>query len=432
METTNDSKRKRGPLWTCLIGLGLLALLHIPQLLQGKLLVDMQTYYQGKERIEAGKPLYLSVAESQAHWRKLHLFALKKTKVKDQNASYNYLPSLALWLTRLHIPPLLFFLFLCGSFIAALWFWEPYIPAQHIPWLGLGAFSWDAIASCFGGNIELVLLCGSLFACWLLWEERALLAGGLIALIMLVKPFYGMLFATFGLHWMCQSRQWQRRWWVLLQAAIIAITLIAIDVALWGPGLRAQALAYYSQALAHQWLGLPPDQQIPMSIWNRSLLQGFVSAGFAAATARNIVLVLWLVVLAISTWRSRGMHHSFPWVFAISIVIYYMCKPVSWTFPLLELLILTAIWPLLRTPKEAFAWWAFGHLIFLMHWAAMLWSIATKGVGLFTFQSASFPWETWTLLPGTWLIFMLLARRPPQENPPQENHPQEHLSPAPS
>jgi hypothetical protein len=107
------------------------------------------------------------------------------------------------------------------------------------------------LASWYGGNAELVLLCAALLATRLLWTGPAAPAAPLIALTILVKPPYALLFAAFGLLQLVtrpgEARATLRR---LAVAAALALGLAALEVARWGPALRAETLDYVLHAAA--------------------------------------------------------------------------------------------------------------------------------------------------------------------------------------
>ena len=75
----------------------------------------------------------------------------------------------------------------------ALWF---NATKAHSGWLLLVMGSRDGLASLQGGNVELMLLFFMLLAARLLWDQRGILAAPLIALVLLIKPFYALFFVA--------------------------------------------------------------------------------------------------------------------------------------------------------------------------------------------------------------------------------------------
>ena len=397
--------------WLLLL-FALLAMLTV----SGKLPVDMKPYFTVKQRLQQGKPMYPTVAESQKRWSYIHVSASNHGKTGKKAAikpgPYVYPPSLGLWLKRLGLPPLLYLFLLFSSLFAFAWLWKQQLQPEYWGWGALVVFSWDVVSSLTGGNIELMLLTAGIFACWFLWKGKPWWAIPLIAFTVLCKPFYAFLYAAFCLLWLAQHERWKQalQWTVL--AGIGSWVLIGLDVWSWGASLQQQAWTYLSQALEHQWMSLPIAQQSPMSGWNRSLMQGLVLLHIPARTAQILSLAIWAFLLGLAIWRIRNKPQSFSWLLATAMVLFYWGRPVTWGMPLLEILILTALWNELSEKRRVWLKRAAWTLI-ASHWLAVVAVFVTSYPLLLTLQTASFPWETWLLLPSC-LILLLWNRAEPQ------------------
>ncbi len=103
-----------------------------------------------------------------------------------------------------------------------------------------------------------------------------------------------------------------------------------------GADLRVEAMTFVGNTLAHQWFVLPVGEQTPMSIWNRTPMQGLVNAGVAASTAFILSLMLWGVLSSVTIWRSWKQPLQFAEVFALAFVLLYVGRPVGWTLNYLD------------------------------------------------------------------------------------------------
>jgi hypothetical protein len=273
-------------------------------------------------------------------------------------------------------------------------------------WLFGIILSVDVLASLNGGNVEQLLLFGTLLAAWLLWHSNPLLAALLLALIVLIKPFYLLFFAAFGLIALVShpnaARNTIRSW---INTGVVAILIITLEIYAWGSALRAETFHYLQHALEYQWFTLPVAEQTPMSHWNRTPLQALVTAQVPASTAQGLALGLWLFFVGLTLWYVHGKRLSFPLTFALALVLLYWGRPVGWTFVYLELIVLVAVWSLLNRNQQ---WVLLGAAVTLQlsHWTAFVRTLLGYGMPLLTLQTAYFPWETWLVLPLSWLLLL--------------------------
>ncbi len=109
--------------------------------------------------------------------------------------------------------------------------------------------SLDVLASLNGGNVALVLLFATLAAAKLMWDRHAPFAAPLIALVVLIRPFYALFFIVFGLlQLLSYSADVRSRLRPLVLMAAITVGLIGVEVYCWGAELRAETLRYVLQA----------------------------------------------------------------------------------------------------------------------------------------------------------------------------------------
>ena len=399
-----------------LTGLVLATGLLLSLIQEGNDPIDYRTYERAAEATVSEEPgaLYLPAAESLRIWRSYHAVHTNMLdgiapEAEPMPSPYPYPPTLALLVTQLDITATGFVVMVLLSVIGFGWLWLRSI-GQGGVWLLLIVFSWDVMASFLGANVELVLLFLSLAAGALLWHGRSLLGAPLVALVVIAKPFYALLFVALGLLALTNVgsdvARTARRW---ILAAGTALALIGAEVVRWGPELRTQYLEYASQGLDHFWLVLPLAEQTPMSIWSRTPLQGLITAGVPAGTAQWLALLLWLLPLIFTIallWRVRL---SFPLAFALALVLLYWGRPIGWGFPYLELIVLSVLWP----SSERWQRWVLSTIVLALmvsHWFALGLTLQGNGLQLFTLQNASFPWETWTVLPICWLLLVWHAR----------------------
>jgi len=227
-------------------------------------------------------------------------------------------------------------------------------------WLLLVAGSWDVWSTYTGGNVEGLLLAATLVAARLLWPPRPLgraavpLAAVLIAFVLLAKPFYALFFVAFGVVLLLggsEPHRVTRR--TLATVAGLVVTLLVGEVIRWGPMLRADALHYIAHTLDAQWFVLPVTSQTPMSAWNRTPLQAFITLGLPAAPAQFAAGLVWLAALVASARLARGRRLSFAPAFALAFVLLYLGRPVGWTLVYLDLVVCVAAWPALPRAGRA-------------------------------------------------------------------------------
>ncbi len=385
--------------------------------------IDYQGYQKAVDGLNRGEGPYQRPEQCRQLWRGIHqaeVFVVTGGKMgalpPAQPGPYLYPPTLALLIQRLHTGAPFFICLLLGAVLGFGWLWLR--AAQASPWwLLLISGSWDVVATFLSGNAEHLQLFLTLAAAWLLWKRRGVWAAPLIALAVLIKPYYALFFVAFGLLLLVTDAP-QRRAHVraLALAAGLALLLAVLDIATWGAVARAAALDYFRHAMDYQWWPLPVAEQTPMSLWNRSPMQGLVMLGLPAATAQLASQVLWLALLAVSLWRCRGRRLGFPMLFALAFVLLYLGRPVGWNYVYLDVVLLVALQPVLRRTTLALLLTA-AIALSLTHWWALI--LTGRGVWLnfFTLQTASLPWETWTVLPACWLLLVGLGCR---GNTPQE------------
>ena len=379
--------------------------------------IDYQGYQHAVDGLNRGAGPYQRPEQCRQLWRGIHqaeLFVVTGGKLgalpPAQPGPYLYPPTLALLIQRLHTGAPFFICLLLGAVIGFGWLWLR--AAQASPWwLLLISGSWDVLATFLAGNAELLLPFLSLAAAWLLWKRRGVWAAPLIALAVLIKPFYALFFVAFGLLLLVTDAPQRRAHFrALALAAAGALLLAALDIAAWGGPVRAAALDYFRHAMDYQWWTLPVAEQTPMSLWNRTPMQGLVMLGLPAATAQLATNVLWLALLAATLWRCRGRQLGFPMLFALAFVLLYLGRPVGWGLVYLDVVLLVALRPVLR-PRTLGLLLAAAIALSLTHWWALV--LTGRGVWLnfFTLQTAHLPWETWTVLPVCWLLLLGFGHR---------------------
>ncbi|MDX1665553.1 MAG: hypothetical protein R3272_17325 [Candidatus Promineifilaceae bacterium] len=340
--------------------------------------------------------------------------SLTAEEIEVQSGPYLYPPTLSLLIHQLKLNAPVFVGLLFIAVVGFGWLWlranrrDAFQPSPW--WLLLIVLSWDVAATYLALNVELVLITSALLGAWLLWRRRPLLAALPIAFLMLIKPFFGLLIAAFSLLMLVQRPERREQIGVIALAAGASLILIALELFRWPDWLRLDFFDYFGNALAHQWLALPTPEQTPMSIWNRTPLQLFVNMGIDATVAQWMSLALWAVLLIVSMWWTRQRSLSFALTFALAYVLFLWGRPVSWTLPYLEIVILLAIWPSLRARWQRAASLSAAGTLIASHWLALFRSAQSINANLFTLQTATFPWETIFVLPLSWVVVMLATR----------------------
>jgi hypothetical protein len=408
--------------WLLVIGWSALQILIAHQLdRQQRGPIDFLTYQIAAEKVARGESPYASVADDLATWRAYHRL---QEQLRDPDAPepvvlvrpgpYLYPPTLALLIAHTGIGPVGFAVVLVLSVVAFARMW---LNASALPgvWLLLVVVSWDICAGVSGGNVELVLLAAIMAAARLLWSAQPLLATPFVTFALLVKPFYALFFATFLMMLLVARRSpGAPRPRQLAAAGVVTLLVVGVEVFRWGADLRAEALKFMGDAIDHQWFVLPVGEQTPMSIWNRTPMQGFVNAGFSPSVAFAASLVLWFALAAITVCRSWKQPVGFATTFALAFVLLYLGRPVGWTLNYLELVVIGALWPLADSRMRR-ALIVGAAIVMLSHWSAFVLTAWRVNLWLFTLQTAELPWETWTLVPLCWILLVhhLLARRIP-------------------
>ncbi|RIK39931.1 MAG: hypothetical protein DCC55_16525 [Chloroflexi bacterium] len=388
---------------------------------------DLATYLRAAGRLRAGQPLYATPAEAQQIWLSIHALERANYLADDAAAAaanipgpYVYPPVLAIWLYWLNFSPAvcMVLLFLAILSFSTLWFYsaragpgDSVIPYSS-RWLLLVVGSWPVLSLLTtAGNVEPVLLFAALVAAWALWRGHALWSAPLIAFVVMVKPFYALFFVAFGL--LALVNPDQNRWallGVLTRSAMITLIVVVVTVVMWGRALWLPTWHFIANALEHHWLVLPVEQQTPLSIWNRTPLQGLVNWGVEPQLAQQLSLGLWVIALLVTLWTCVGRRLTFPLTFALALVLYYWGRPIGWAFYFLEFVVVLAVWPFLWSWQRSAL---FLGVLALMasHWLALVWTLQGYWLRLVTLQSAEWPWETWLVLPLAWLLLVTAVRQ---------------------
>jgi len=416
--------------WTVALGIGL----YGASTRYGDVPIDYLVYQRGADALRHGASPYQTPSQSLAIWRSFHQTdatirtahargmgeqALRAyVQGPERPGPYLYPPTLALLVDQLHLSPLSWDILalLCIVAFALLWLRR----ARVSPWwLLLAASSWDVWGFFTSGNAEIPLLTASLLVAWLLWPPRPLgivsvpAAAVLVALVLLVKPFYALFFLVFGLLLLLQpthERRATRR--VLGATAALALVCVGLEVLRWGPALRHAALGYVAHTLDAQWFALPVSMQTPMSAWNRTPLQALIELGVPATPAQLISGALWLVVVAAIMWVLRGRQLTFPLVVALSLTLLYIGRPIGWTLAYLDFVVGSVAWPALPSWGRPLLL-AGIVVLFVSHWAAAVLTAMGAGLYLVTVQPATPPWETWIVLPLSIILVVGVCLRCP-------------------
>jgi hypothetical protein len=440
--------------WAALLLWGLLPLASV--LAQpDQIPIDYLAYARAADALAQGQSPYQTPAQDQAIWRLFHrveadlLAAYARGEGPaavqagltgpQQPGPYIYPPTLALLVWQIGLTPLLF---VGGIVVAVLGFGLLWLRSTgaHSAWLWLIVASWDVLASANGGNVELILLSLTLLAAWALWHGRGILAAPPIALVLLIKPFYVLVFVAVALLWLVSdapdrdragrgrgaasdrdaashrgasaghkagpAREARLR--TLVWAAALTLVLVGLEALRWGSSLRTETFEYLRHATDHLWLVRAPAEQTPMSAWNRTPLQALVSLGVPLGSAQIVSGGLWALTLGASLLAVRGRRLSFPLAFALALTLLYLGRPVGWGLIYVDLIVAPLLWPLLGR------WWRVAMLgivvvVGLTHWWALALALQGRGLPLLTIQPADFPWETMLVVPLAWLATLYAA-----------------------
>jgi hypothetical protein len=395
----------------------------------GRNLVDFLSYRLPAEALLRGESPYLTPAESRAVWRAFHqteadllaasaagrgpeaLRALAGRPLRP--GPYVYPPTLALLVAQLQLTDRVFALLLGLAIVGFVAIWLRSTGAAAA-WLLLVVTSWDVLASWTGGNVEHLLLAGTLVAALLLWTRQGFFASIPVAFVLLVKPFYALFFVAFALLQL-RAAPGRARLAVLrthLAAALGTLLLVALEVQRWGPRLRAEALEYLRSGTERLWLVLPVAEQTPMSAWNRTPLQVMVGVGVPPPAATAQALILWLLLLGVTLLLAAPARLTWPRCWALAFVLLLLGRPVGWGLIYLDLIVLTVLWPRFGAAPRA-ALLAAALALQASHWAALALAAQGRGLPLLTLQSAAFPWETLLVLPLCWALLLYDAAHPP-------------------
>ncbi|MEM7583173.1 MAG: glycosyltransferase 87 family protein [Acidobacteriota bacterium] len=381
--------------------------------------VDASTYFEALEDFAGGLAPYDSVTANQAIWRGYHtleaqvLADVPRDEIRTDLAvpgPFIYPPTLLQIMDLLKITPAAFMLWLLASLILFAWLW---LKVTHLPasWLLLVVLSWDFLASFLGGNVEIILLSLALLGAYLLHGRRPIWSAPLIAFVVIVKPFYALFFVAFGVFLLANSggKRKENLRSLLMSAAVTAAFLVS-SVLLWPEWLRPLVFGYLREGLAHTWYVLPLAEQTPMSLWNRTFMQGVVNLGVAASTAQVLSLVAWSLATAVTAIQIARRELPFPVLFALGFLLLYWFRPVGWGLIFLDIVVLSAVWSLFSAAEKK---WLLGGAVLLAssHWVAIVLTASQYWARFFTVQSATFPFETWLVFPICWAILLVGVRR---------------------
>jgi len=409
-------------LWLFLLAWLLLQMPYFMGLAErGEAPIDYLPYQRAAEAMKRDESPYPPAAQSRDIFRSYHqtetellaahdrgegrVFFEELASKPQQPGPYVYPPTLALLVGQLGLNAWIFTGLLLVSILAFVALWLNATQA-HSGWLLLAVGSRDVIATFHGGNVELLLLFFTLLAAKLLWDQRLILAAPLIVLVLLIKPFYAQFFVAFLLLQRITpvpgTRLTPRS---LIVPGAVILLLVAVEIYRWGPGLQAETLRFYLHASDHLWTSLPVSEQSPLSAWNRTPMQGLINLGVPTFLAQVVALGLWLALLGVTLWQARKVPLSFPMVFALALTLLYWGRPAGYGFNYLELVLATLVWPGLRGwQKPVFLLVVAG--VMASRWWALVETLRGESMALLTMQTPGFPWETWLVLPLSWLLLL--------------------------
>lgn len=401
-------------LWWIALAIGLKAI----TLDAGHLPVDYRTYVEAADRLaQTGSP-YPDAEIAQEAWRQMHRAAVAMfrtdlapdTTARPVSGPYLYPPSLAQLIHQTRLPPLGYLVALTGVTVALCLGWLALAGTRSLLWLLPMAVSIDMIAAFLGGNIEIFLIALSMLACWLLWRKRGLLAAVPIAVVLVVKPQFGLLFIAFAVIGCVAAQPGRNVMRSVLVAACASVALILSEALRWPTAARDDFLAYVADPGVFQYFALPADVRWPMLLWNRAPLQVFLNAGLSFELAQALSLALYVLLLFGAAVLLRGRRLRFAEVFALAYILLWVGRPITWSMPLLAVFVLAAVWPAYER-RERIALATLAGVVGLTHWVAFVLFPLGVWPGLLTLQTPAFPWETLLILPGALAVVVIAARR---------------------
>ncbi|GAA5530091.1 hypothetical protein [Herpetosiphon gulosus] len=395
--------------------------------------VDFQSYALAAEQMQQQVSPYPAIAEAQAMWRSVHQWEQRMLNAPDLAAKlavkaeydqvgqivgpYLYPPTLAAIVTSLQISSLGMAAILSIATLIFVAFWL-YLTKQSSGWTIWVMLSMECLIGIVAGNIEFLLLLGSLVGgYWALYHSRIATAL-IIALMLLIKPFYGMFFGALALLAYCSLADQTARHALLKRIASIAglaLGLIGLEIWRWDRALRDETFSYLTHTLEYQWFNFPAAEQSPMSMWNRTPLQGLINLGINANSAQILAIGLWLVVLGLIGWLVWHKNLGFPMLYGLSLLLLYWGRPVGWSFSFIELIVLSLAWHWLKL------WGKIGLSTAMLgligsRWVALILTAQAQGMPLNTLQTTTFAWESWLVLPCCLACLGYAIRQQSQHN----------------
>lgn len=386
----------------------------------GKLPVDYRTYSVAADLMRTSGSPYPGIDAAQDAWRSMHdsLMAAFRPdeaatdEVEVVSGPYLYPPSLALVIGQGEIAavPYLVLLTFATVGICVGWLWLSGQPS--ILWLLGMAGSADLSALFLLGNVEILLMTLSLVACLLIWRRRHLWASPLIAIVILVKPQFTLLFLAFGCIWLFNNSAARAKVIDAIFMIALVILLVVLEVSRWPVTALLDFLNYARNPSSLQYFALTPEQQWPIDTWNRSPLQVLLTMGLPFQAAQVIVAFIYVVILGLSVVLLRHERASFAVLFSVSYIVFLVGRPITWTMPWLAIFTLTSVWPVVTASGRKLLTVS-AILIGASHWVAF--ALFASGIwpGLLTLQFPAFPWETLIVLPAAWIVIVTCARSKP-------------------
>ena len=410
-------------LWWIALAIGLKAI----TLDAGELPIDYRTYVEAADRLALTGSPYPDAEIAQEAWRQMHRAAVAifrtdlapDTTAQPVSGPYLYPPALAQLIHQTQLPPLGYLIALTGVTVALCLGWLALAGTRSLLWLLPMAVSIDVIAAFLGGNIEIFLIALSMLACWLLWRKRAVLAAVPIAVVLVVKPQFGLLFVAFAVIGCVAARPGCNFGRSVLVAACASVALVLSEALRWPTAAREDFLAYVADPVVFQYFALPADVRWPMLLWNRAPLQVFLNAGLSFEVAQALSLALYVLLLLVAAALLRGRRLRFAEIFALAYTLLWIARPITWSMPLLAVFVLAAVWPACER-RERIALATVAAAVGLTHWVAFVLFPLGVWPGLLTLQTPAFPWETLLILPGSWAVVVIAARRGRRPGPEDE------------